>query len=445
MVSIFVGITLLVNAISIGNYHRFDLTGVSQFTLTSQTIEVLKNMEIPVKALCFFIPDDNYGIGNYATSLLEEYQNHTDKLSIERIDPDEHPDIARQYGVTSYQTVIFESELGNRMVYPDELLITSGDQITGIEAENPFTSAILEVTGVAQKKVYFLTGHGESDIMGEYNGARQGLLDNLYKVDELDLMRTMVMPNDCSALIIAAPQKELNDTEIEIIEEYLDNNGWLMVLLNPGCPESFKELLSKWYVTIEDGTVIDESSYVTPNMDNPLIPRTRNQFGLAETYFPGAVAIIPEENCPEDIMLMPLFYTSGASWIEKNLTTNEDPEYNEGTDIYGSQAIGVLVAVVPPEEDESADAMKLTRLIVIGDSDFASDQHFYNGDNGALFLNCVEILTTGTEIIKIERKVLPFRRMLIEAEDQTFIQISSIGLLPLLVLIGGGIIWWRRK
>ena len=35
MVSVFIGITLLVNAISLGNYQRFDITGLAQFTPSS--------------------------------------------------------------------------------------------------------------------------------------------------------------------------------------------------------------------------------------------------------------------------------------------------------------------------------------------------------------------------------------------------------------------------
>ncbi len=450
MISIFVGITLFANAISIGNFHRFDVTGVAQFTLTSQTKDVLAQIDIPVKAVCFFVPSDPYGITSYAETLLEEYQNYTKHLSIEVIDPDEHPDQAREYGITQYeyyQSIVFESELGRRMVTPQDIIKVSGQQIVGIEAENAFTSAMLEVTGVVQKKVYFLTGHGESDINGDYNDARQGLLDNLYKVESLDVMHTLMIPNDCNVLIISAPQKSLSNTEIEIIEEYLDNNGWLMVLLNPDSPQEIKDLLSKWWINIEDGTVIDVSSYLSPNKDTPIVSRTRNEFGLSDTYFPGATAIIPNEDVPDDVFMLPLFYTSGASWLEKNFDPSKEPEYNEGIDLPGSQALGVLVAVLPPEEEEEAtpEENKFTRLVVIGDSDFASNQHFYNGDNGNLFLNCVELLTTGTELISIERKVLPFRRMLVEPEEQTFIQVSSIGLLPLLVLIGGGIIWWRRK
>lgn len=92
MVSIFIGITILVNAISIGNFHRFDITGVSQFTLTSKTKEVLSELQIPVKALAFFVPSvstssDPYYVSailySYGTSLLAEYKNYSDKLSVE--------------------------------------------------------------------------------------------------------------------------------------------------------------------------------------------------------------------------------------------------------------------------------------------------------------------------------------------------------------------------
>ena len=452
MVSIFIGIFILVNAISIGNYHRFDFTGVAQFTLTSQTKEVLSELETPVQALCFFTPVDPYGgLNSYITNLLTEYQNYTDQLKVEYIDPDEHPDQARQYGVQLYSTVVFESETQRRLIWPQEMLVLEGQEIVAVEAEHAFTSAILEVTGTVQKKVYFLTGHGESNINSTapngYSKARQGLLDNLYTVRTLNLAYAPGIPEDCTALIIAAPRKSLTSSEIEIIERYLENDGWLMILANPESSPEIKQLLSAWWVNIEDGTVIDPSSYVAPSMDSPIVPTTRNYFGLAETYFPGATAIIPQEDYPEDVILIPLLYTSQDSWLEKDFDPLKEPEFDEGIDLEGSLALGVLIATAPAEgvEGEPPEESEMTRLIIIGDSDFASNQHFYNGDNGNLFLNSVEFLTAGKELISIERKVLPFRRLVVGAEAANFIRISSIGLLPLIVLLVGGVIWWRRR
>jgi ABC-type uncharacterized transport system involved in gliding motility auxiliary subunit len=83
--------------------------------------------------------------------------------------------------------------------------------------------------------------------------------------------------------------------------------------------------------------------------------------------------------------------------------------------------------------------------MVIGDSDFASNEHFYSGNNGDLFLYAVSSLTVGTEIVSIEHKVLPFRKLIVSPETERYINYSSIGLLPLLVLVIGGIVWWRRR
>lgn len=466
MVSVFIGIIIIINAISVGNYHRFDATGVAQFTLTSQTKDVLNELETPVQAICFFTPVDPFGIDSYITDLLNEYQNYTDQLTVKFIDPDEHPDQARQYNIQIYSTVVFESENLQRQVGPQNILLISIDQqgnqqIAGVEAEHAFTSAILEVTGIMQKKVYFLTGHGESDITTNYSLVRESLRDNLYKIGVLDLLIERSIPEDCTALIIAGPQTSLNESEIQIIQDYLENDGWVMVLTNPDSPQGIKQLLSYWDINIEDGTIVDPSSYVNPSMDNPSVPRTRNLWGLSTIYFPGATALIPQPGYEPSILMaeegltMQILWTSEDSnlimysicrtsqdsWLEKNFKPGEEPEFNEEIEQQDALNIGFLIVTTESTESE----LKGPRLLVFGDSDFASNQHFRNVDNGALFLNSVEWLTMGKELISIERKVLPFRRLIVSAGETNFIQISSIGLLPLLVLIGGGIIWWRRR
>jgi ABC-type uncharacterized transport system involved in gliding motility auxiliary subunit len=441
MVSILIGIILLVNAISISSYHRFDFTGLSQFTLTSQTKDVLAKLEAPVEVLCFFVPNDAYGIASYATSLLEEYKVYADQLSVKTIDPDEHPDQARQYGITQYQTVVFKGPEGNRLVYP-EYIIT--------EAEHAFTSSILEVTGITQKKVYFLTGHGEASIISGadngYSTAREGLLDNLYQVDTLDLLITRSIPDDCATLVIAGPVKSLTNDEVEIIKDYLENSGRALILTNPDSPPEIKALVSPWGIKVEDGTLIDTSSYAAPSIESPSVPRTRNLFELSVTYFPGATAIVPEEEMPENLQVAPLVWTSKDSWLERNYDPDNEPAFDEGTDLKGPLAIGVFIATGAPEgSEEEIPEEEQTRLVVIGDSDFATNQHFLNGNNSDLFLSSVNWLTVGAELISIDRKVLQTRRLIIGPEGARFLNISSIGLLPIIILVIGGVIWWRRR
>ena len=466
--SIFIGIILLVNAISIGTYHRFDVTGLAQFTLTSQTKEALGKLETPVQVLAFYIPGES--IGEYAVNLLEEYQNYTDQLSLESIDPAEHPDMAREYGTTlipaeyRYPAFVFEGEDGRRMVLMPEYCALIEEQIVPVETEHAFTSAILEVTGTIQRKVYFLTGHGESDIYSDFSYAREELLDNLFKVEILNLQTTPSIPEDCAALIIAAPQQSLASSEVDIIQRYLESGKQAMILTNPNPPPEINQLLSSWGVSIEDGTIIDSSSYVSPNKDTPLVTGERNYLGFEKTYFPGATAIIPHPAytpnliqtkeggiqviwTSEDsqIQIFMLLVTTTDSWLEKDYDPFKEPVFNEGIDLEGPLFPGFFIYA--PLTDEAGEVVEGqgTTLIVTGDSDFTSNEHFYSGNNGDLFLRLIDILTAGTEIISIERKALTFRRLIVSPEAERFINYSSIGLLPLLVLVVGGVIWWRRR
>ena len=170
---------------------------------------------------------------------------------------------------------------------------------------------------------------------------------------------------------------------------------------------------------------------------------------MSETYFPGAVAIVPQEEVSAVILMRePLLWTSTDSWLEKDLRSIQDPKFNEGIDREGPLAIGVLIAAVPtegPYANLPVEEIRASRLIVMGDSDFASNQHFYSGANGELFLKLVNELVYETELVEIERKILPFRRMILGPEARIFITYSSIGLLPILILAAGVVIWWRRR
>ncbi len=436
MTSIFIGIILLANALSIGAYKRFDLSMLAQFTLADQTKDILGKLSAPVEALGFFGTTDPYGTNGYATSLLNEYKKYTDKLTVRTIDPDAHPEEARKYGITEYGTIAFESQSRRRLVPAQS--IAEG-------AEYAFTSAILEVTGTVQKKVYFLIGHDERDINSTssngFSSVREGLRTDLYQVETLSLLTSADIPQDAAVLVIAAPQKALSSREIATIMVYLASGGQALILADPDPPPGLDILIAPWLVTIESGTVIDPTSYVAPKKTIPSVVAERDVFGLPITYFPGAAAIIPQEKIPQGLQVLALVKTTKDSWVEKDFDPVKESTFDAGKDLLGPFPLGVLIAA----QSSAGTEGKLTRLAVIGDSDFASNEHFRNGNNSDLFLNSVNWLAEEAQLITIRRQVLPFRRLVPNEFILKFIPYSSIGVLPLLVLITGVVIWWRRR
>lgn len=435
--SLFAGIVVLANAISVGTYHRFDFTSLAQFTLTSQTKDVLAGLDEPVEVVTFFGSTVSAALSGYARNLLAEYQNYSDRLTVRDVDPDLSPDQARQYQVdelgVQYGVAVFQGEGGQRQVY--------GPQISG-EAEHAFTSAILEVTGKRQKKVYFLTGHGEGDIGSTFDSAASGLRDDLFMVDTLDLLRTPEIPSDAAVLVVAGPREPLTAGELATMEAFLRGGGRMLVLLDPGTPQGFRQLLAGWGMQFFDGAIVDPASHVAPNQQTVLVPRTQNYFGLPQTYFPGAAALQPAEKTPEGVSIVPLVWSSQSSWLERTVPAGAQPAYDAGTDLKGPWAVGALISAGSVDGSATEEGM---RLAVISDSDFITNQHYRNESNSGLFLTLMTWLATGKEIVSVDRKVLPVRPLVLNPEQVRFLLISSIGLFPLILLLVAGWIAWRRR
>jgi ABC-type uncharacterized transport system involved in gliding motility auxiliary subunit len=443
MAIFFTGIIIVVNIISIAKYHRFDTSSLEQFTLTPQTIKVIEDLREPVKLTAFFVPEekDYLEIIPYLKNLIAEYEIHNKRLSCQFVDPDQHPDQANLFGITEYQTIVFESGNRRRLVPPSMYVTTDSDNnVTNIQAEHAFTSALLEVTGVAQKRVYFLTGHGEGDINTNFSEAKTGLLNDLYMVDSLNLMTAGAIPDDCAVLVIVAPQNELTAEEYLTIEAYLITGGQVLILTNPGGNTDVESLIHPWGVDVGEGTIVDPSSSMAPEQDIPVVSYNRNYFYLPSVYFPGAVAIVQQANVSSSIVIQPMLITTASAWQDKNFTADSDPVFDSSNEKMESLNIGVLVAV-----PLDTSATNYSRLAIIGDSDFASNENYSNANNGDLFLNTVNWLADETSLISIHRNVNPFRRLVVTQGQKNFILYSSMLMLPAIMLVVAGVIWWRRR
>ncbi len=446
MASLFLGITLLINGISVSAYQRFDITKLARFTLTEQTKDVLKKLDKPVQALCFFVTaKDTYGIATYAENLINEYKNYSDMLTYKVIDPDESTETARKYGVFQYQSVVFESDDSKRMIYPSQIMsFDSEGNVQSIEAEHAFTSALLEVTGTAQKSIYFLTGHGEASLTGTYSYVLNGLKDDLYKVNELDLMSFSIIPEDCAVLVIASPRTPLTDAEVEAINNYLADGGQALIMADPGFPEQLNQILTRWGLKFDNGTVIDRVSSLGSRSDIPRVLGGNNYFytiGLSLiSYFPGSVGV---SYTSEDTATPwpTLVATSSASFLDTDFVNLESSTYSEEKgDILGPISIGMLVDGALTDNQD-----KWTRIIALGDSDFVSNEHYGQVNNSDLLLNCISWLADETKLISIRRAVLPYRRLVVNDDQSKFITYSSLMIPPIIVLLIGGIIWWYRR
>ena len=105
-----------------------------------------------------------------------------------------------------------------------------------------------------------------------------------------------------------------------------------------------------------------------------------------------------------------------------------------------------LVPVIPRRSTvDSADRHPAARFVIFGDSDFAENRFFFSSDNADLLLNSVNWLANDYELISIRPKIFPFRELIVNTRERDFIKWSSWFFPPVLMIVLGTFVWWRRR
>jgi ABC-type uncharacterized transport system involved in gliding motility auxiliary subunit len=454
-VLIVLGILVAANYLSTRQNKRWDLTANSQYTLSEQTVKLLKGLDSPAKFLVFDRPDqfDRF------RARLNEYAYQSSKVGIEYLDADQKAIEAKQYNVDTYGTVVINYKGRNELVKSD--------------SEQDLTNGLIKVINPQQHKVYFLAGHGEKDIESGDRSGYKPIADALkrdnYQVDKLILAQTNEIPMDASEIIVAGPRRDLTDQETTLLKEYLNKGGKLFVMLDP--PDDLKQpaptpnitgLLKDWGVTATNSVVVDVSGrtqVATLPVAGPPYPShpITDRFQFA-TIFPLARAMTPiTENTTKPAQSF--IQTAQRSWAETNLGSLQTPdalapETDKG-DLAGPVSIAVAVSMPAPNApdakpasntDKSAEEKKPeTRLVAFGDSDFASDAYLGFGGNRDLFMNTVNWLAQQENLIAIRPKEASDRRITMTAVQANTVAWMSIIVIPALVFLTGAYTWWRRR
>ncbi len=163
----------------------------------------------------------------------------------------------------------------------------------------------------------------------------------------------------------------------------------------------------------------------------------------------------------EGIKVTEILQTGVNSWGETDMAAINagKAQFNEGIDLEGPVPIAAFagreIAVRNTTQDKDHDkeqepdvtkkSAKRANLMVIGDSDFASNQYFKFSGNGDLFLNTASYLAEEENLISIrpkERKNTPLT--LTRAQGVLIFTLGTI-IIPACTLFVGARSWWRRR
>jgi ABC-type uncharacterized transport system involved in gliding motility auxiliary subunit len=455
--SVLVVLAILAAINYLGTRHnkRWDLTAAKQFSLSDQTRKVLQDLKQPVHIRVFARSDDFERFRDR----LDEYTYATKQVTVDFIDPEKKPALAQQYGVTALGTVVFEYAGRNEKATSD--------------GEQELTNALIKVVQGRQPKVYFVQGHGEKDTTSAdrtgYNGITTALTSDNFVVDKVVLAQQTAVPADADVLVIAGPRTDFLAPEIDMLKAYLAQGGKLLIMLDPVLkPDQpqltgLEALLKDWGISADHDIVLDVSGMgrligtdesVPVAASYPSHPITQN-FNLLTAY-PLARSMTPIEGGTSGHTAQPIIETSRSSWGETDLKglAGGQPAKADESDKKGPVPLGDAVSAPatpsgtkpdPKAGDNQPDKKAETRLVAIGDSDFASNAALGVQGNRDLFLNTINWLVQQENLISIRPHDAEDRRITLTADQERRIFFLTVLIVPGLILLAGVQTWWRRR
>jgi ABC-type uncharacterized transport system involved in gliding motility auxiliary subunit len=194
-------------------------------------------------------------------------------------------------------------------------------------------------------------------------------------------------------------------------------------------------VLKAWNIGLGKDLVLDVSGVGRLFGTGPAIPMvqtygshpiTRDMTRIA-TFFPEARSVNVLEAGKGEPSTTELLKTTEASWAETSLDKKgEKFEFNEGQDRKGPINLGVAASKTIGDKE--------ARLVVIGDSDFASNAGFNFQGNGDLFLNAVNWLAQEEDLIAIRPKNPADRKVTMTDGQQRMLFWFTVLLMPLAVI-----------
>jgi ABC-type uncharacterized transport system involved in gliding motility auxiliary subunit len=430
---IFIAILAAVNFLA-NRYNRtVDTTSNKRYTLSDQTTKIASGLTQDITISFWDLPE---AFGS-ARDLLDRYSNLSQRIKVVYQDTEKNRIGALAAKVTSPGTITVE--VGNKREIAKSL------------TEEEVTGAIVRVLKGGDRVVCFTSGAGDGDISDRdplgYAGVKQLIESNNYKTQVVSMIPVRAIPSTCTVTIVGGPTRDYLQPAVDAIRTYVEGGGHALVLLNP--PLKFGSqvddngtldaLLASWGVTPTKDLVLDlsgvgqlfgmgpEMPVVSAYEDHPIV---RPMKGLA-TSFPVTRSLRTVEVTTATVK--PLLATGADSVATTDM---KDPQIKVDPNTKASRVLAVAGEMTGDKKG---------RFVVVGTSRWIANRFLAFNGNRDLFLNMVNWLSIDEDLISIRPKDPEDRRLNMNAMQVTLLFWTSVIGIPVLMLLAGLSVWWRRR
>jgi ABC-type uncharacterized transport system involved in gliding motility auxiliary subunit len=417
----------------------YDSTSNKRYSLSGQTAKIVKGLNQDA-VITYFNRSTRFRDGK---DLLDQYANLSPKLKVKYVDPDKDPQLAREFGIRNFGTAVVQ--IGSKR---EEAKSMTEEGITG---------AFIRDLKSTSRTVCFTAGSGEHQLedtnregMSKF---KEVLAKDSYDTKSVDLLSKAEVPSDCTTLVIAGPTKNYEQPEVDAIKKYVESGGRALFLLDPPLKLGHEEiadndaltnLLQSWGVTVNKDLILDmnplgqiaglgpQVALVTSYASQPIVDQLR---GTA-TGFPLARSL--ELKNTDKTSVQKLFDSSSTSLATSNLSS-PSVNVNDPKNKKGPLTLGAAGTYNTGKENSQG------RFVVVGSSTWAANRFIDFNGNDDLASNTVNWLSSDEDLISIRPKAPEDRRITMTGRQLSWVRATSQFALPLVVVIVGVGVWWKRR
>ena len=414
---------------------RYDISAAKLYSVTSSTKAVLTGLTDDVTIYWIVQAGQEDSV---IENLLGKYESLSDHITVEVKNPDVYPTFAAQYTdetVANNSLVVVCGDRSRYIAYDDiyqqEVDYSTYSASYSFDGEGQISSAIDYVTRDELPQVYRLTGHGEADLSEVFSD--QLTKDNI-EVTDFSLLTENGVPEDADCVLLYAPESDIAEEEVTLLQDYVSGGGKLLVLAGPtqdGTLTNLYSLLESYGVTAVDGIVVEsDSQYYTFGYPYILMPDMASSDVTDSLITEGYNAVMP--------ISLGLTVSGSASGVTELLTTS---------DTAFSKAAGYAMTTVDKEDGDTDGPFTLAVEITDGSGEmiwFASSllvEDAYNsmssGGNLDLVMNALSALIGEQESLSIRSKSLSYSYLTISESEASTIKTVMIGVIPLAFAAAG--------
>lgn len=423
---------------------KYDISSAKLYSITSSTKVVVNALKDDVTIYWIVQADQEDDV---IENLLAKYDSLSDHIEVVKKNPDVYPTFAEQYTSEDVpnNSLIVECGDRSRFISYNDIYISEANMSTysydySFDGEGAVTSAINYVTTDDLPQLYVLEGHGEPELSDVFSSQIEK--ENI-ETTSFSLRNEDSVPEEADCVLIYAPTSDISAEEKDILSDYVENGGKLMVLAGPtedGTLENLYSLLADYGVETADGIVVesdrDHYAFQAPYVLLPDIQSSDITDPLIEENYYAIVPIAQGLLVQDSGNVTELLTTSDTAFSKADGYSLSTYEKEDG-DTDGPFALAV-----------SIDCDNDGQIIWFSTSSFLEDLYnsYSSGANLDLAMNALSSLVGEGEAVAIRSKSLSYNYLTINETTSSFLKVMMIGIFPAAFLGAGiGVTVMRRR